>query len=342
MSERSFPLVSVVVPVLDGAGIIQRCIESLEAQKYQSLEIIIVDDGSTDGTPDLVQPPARLVKTRGRVGAGAARNLGAREAKGEILMFTDADCVVPPDWVSSALATIEREKVKCGGGGYAGTINQNFSQLFAFEELAYRRRNIHGYVNTLVSNNMFCDAGLFYQAGGFSENYRAASSEDFEFSWKISRSYQLWWDTENGVCHDFTDTLIDYLKQQFRFARDAVPMLLKNVALMKGRTHHGKQIYVETGLTIAALFSGLIQQWILTLILLGLIAVVNIGFLWRLQRRRGWLFMLRSVGVIYLRDFIIVGGVAWGMLKWAASLVTKPSTINPPSPKGSGVASHQP
>ena len=59
-------------------------------------------------------------------------------------------------------------------------------QWFAYEELAWRRRNFYGYVDTLVSNNLFCERNLFLSAGGFPENYRTASSEDMEFSWKIS------------------------------------------------------------------------------------------------------------------------------------------------------------
>jgi glycosyltransferase involved in cell wall biosynthesis len=67
------------------------------------VEILVVDDGSTDGTPGLVKPPVRLLSTGGRKGAGAARNIGARAAAGEVLFFTDADVVAPPDWIDKAL-----------------------------------------------------------------------------------------------------------------------------------------------------------------------------------------------------------------------------------------------
>ena len=58
--------------------------------------------------------------------------------------------------------------------------------------------NFYGYVDTLVSNNLFCERNLFLSAGGFPENYRTASSEDMEFSWKISREESIWWEN-NGV-----------------------------------------------------------------------------------------------------------------------------------------------
>ena len=99
-------------------------------------------------------------------------------------------------------------------------------QWFAYEELAWRRRNFLWVWDTLVSNNLFCERNLFLSAGGFPENYRTASSEDMEFSWKISREESIWWEKNNGVLHNFASCKNDYLKQQKRFAIDAVPMML--------------------------------------------------------------------------------------------------------------------
>ena len=89
-------LASVVVPAYNGAHFLPRCLASLQKQTHPRVEIIVVDDGSTDGTPDLVQAPVRLLSTGGRKGAGAARNDGAKAAAGDVLFFTDADVVAPP------------------------------------------------------------------------------------------------------------------------------------------------------------------------------------------------------------------------------------------------------
>ena len=207
-------LVSAIVPVYNGAHCLPRCLESLQKQTHPRVEIIVVDDGSTDGTPGLVQAPVRLLSTGGRKGAGAARNVGAQAATGDVLFFTDSDVVAPPDWIAKALRARAEKGVPCGGGGYAGPVKEIFIQQFAHEELVWRRRHHRGYVETLVSNNLWCERELFLAKGGFPEAYQAASSEDMEFSWAVSRDHKLWWDPDNGVFHDFADTVRGYLRQQ--------------------------------------------------------------------------------------------------------------------------------
>ncbi|MDD5677766.1 MAG: glycosyltransferase [Kiritimatiellae bacterium] len=314
-SSVSSDTVSIIVPVHNGAATIGRCLDSLFNQDCPVLEIIVVDDGSTDGTPDLVKSPATLVRSGGQKGAGAARNAGARAARGDVLMFTDADVAVPRNWVRRALETMQAHGVDCGGGGYAGPLKEVFMQQFAFEELAFRRRHIGGYVATLVSNNLLCRAALFREAGGFPEHYRAASSEDMEFSWKVSRTHKLWWDRDNGVYHDFAGTLSRYLKQQFGFARDAVPMLLKTSGLMKGKTHHGRLIYVETFLTLAAVMSGLVGYAGAMGLMFGGVLLVNLPFLVFIAAKRGPVFILKSVPTIVARNLAIVAGCGWGFFR---------------------------
>lgn len=303
-------LVSVIVPVYNGAHCLPRCLASLQAQTHPRVELIVVDDGSTDGTPDLVQPPVRLLSSGGRKGAGAARNVGARAATGEVLFFTDADVVAPPDWIARALQSREEKGVPCGGGGYAGPVREIFIQQFAHEELVWRRQHHHGYVETLVSNNLWCERELFLAKGGFPEAYRAASSEDMEFSWAVSRDHRLWWDAENGVYHDFASTVKGYLRQQIRFAKDAVPMLLGNRALVHGgKTHHGRQLYVELAFTGLGLLC--------FPLFLGVVAA-NAGFLGEISAKRGGGFAARALGLVFLRNFSILWGVAVGFIEFFA------------------------
>ena len=309
-AATDIPLVTVIVPAYNAASVVGRCVESLLAQTWPRVEVIVADDGSTDGTAAAVKAPARVVATGGRKGAGGARNIGAQEAKGEVLFFTDADVVAPPDWIEKAMRVRAEKGVRCGGGGYAGPIREIFMQQFAHEELVWRRRGYKGYVETLVSNNLWCDREVFWEVGGYPETYKAASSEDLEFSWEVSRNHKLWWDGENGVFHDFTPTVRAYLSQQGRFARDAVPMLARNRKLFGGgRTHHGRQLYAEVALAAAGFV--LPPAW------LGVWAV-NVPFLRWVARKRGGRFAWKALGMVFLRDFAALWGVAcgvWNMLR---------------------------
>jgi glycosyltransferase involved in cell wall biosynthesis len=306
------PFISVIVPVYNGERFLKACLDSLKNQSYDHYEIIVVDDGSTDGSPKLATHPARLISTEGRTGAGAARNLGAKSAKGDYILFTDADVEAPKDWVEKTANTILKHHVKCGGGGYAGPVEDTFIQWFAFEELAWRRRNFHGEVETLVSNNLFCERELFESLGGFPESYCAASSEDMEFSWKVSRNHKLWWNRDNGVRHNFTPTVKDYLRQQSRFARDAVPMIFGNKKLIGGKTHHPKSFYLEVALTGLSIFLLVLLHPLAALISILSVIWINHGLLRAMEHKHRKGIVLKSIGLIFARNLTIILGALHG------------------------------
>lgn len=95
------PLVSVVIAVRDGAATLPACLAALVAQDYPDVEVIVVDDGSTDTTADIARAAGvRLIQTLG-TGASVARNLGIEAARGDLVAFTDGDCVADTRWVRS-------------------------------------------------------------------------------------------------------------------------------------------------------------------------------------------------------------------------------------------------
>jgi glycosyltransferase involved in cell wall biosynthesis len=97
--------VSVVIAAYNEVRYIGRCVRSLQAQTHRPLELIVVDDGSRDGTADVLArfEGVRLLR-QPHLGAGRARNTGARVATGEILVFVDADMEFPPQFVARLVA----------------------------------------------------------------------------------------------------------------------------------------------------------------------------------------------------------------------------------------------
>jgi hypothetical protein len=104
IAGRAAPTVSVVIPARDAAGTLPRTLDALAAQDEPADEVIVVDDGSADGTAELAGGHAvvdRVLRQDG-AGPGAARNRGWRAARGEVVAFTDADCFPLPAWLATA------------------------------------------------------------------------------------------------------------------------------------------------------------------------------------------------------------------------------------------------
>lgn len=99
-------LISVIIPVYNEEKSISACLQSLLSQTHSLLEIIIVDDGSTDRTLQLAKNYKVTFLTQKHQGPGAARNLGAKKAKGDIFVFVDADMTFAPDFIEKLTAPI--------------------------------------------------------------------------------------------------------------------------------------------------------------------------------------------------------------------------------------------
>lgn len=111
----SRPLISIVIPAWNHGPELVQCLASLEVQTYTPFEVIVVDDASTDDTQTRLKSvhpryPLRVIRLEHNSGAPTARNRGADDAKGEYLLFLDADIELRPH----ALEVMERELVKSG------------------------------------------------------------------------------------------------------------------------------------------------------------------------------------------------------------------------------------
>ena len=118
--ERERPLISVVIAAFNAADTLPRCIDSVLAQTYEPLEMLIVDDGSTDATPAVLDAhPSRRRFTVIRVengGPSRARNLGVDRARGGLIAFFDSDCLLQPHCVEELADSRGDERVASVGG----------------------------------------------------------------------------------------------------------------------------------------------------------------------------------------------------------------------------------
>ncbi len=104
------PQVSIIIPVFNGQYTVRDCIDSLLNLNFpaEDREIIIVDNHSSDRTPEILAEYGDLIQCdwEGQRGAAAARNRGINSCRGKWVAFTDADCVVDSNWLSSKVASL--------------------------------------------------------------------------------------------------------------------------------------------------------------------------------------------------------------------------------------------
>ena len=121
-NQEKTPLISVIIPVYNIKEYIERCVKSVEDQTYKNLEIILVDDGSSDGTEKMLDEMA-LKDERIKVfhkengGSSSARNLGITKSTGDYISFVDSDDFIEPDMIESLHSAIKRHGVKCAQVG---------------------------------------------------------------------------------------------------------------------------------------------------------------------------------------------------------------------------------
>lgn len=187
------PSVSIVIPVKDRAEDLAHCITSLKKLSYPQalLEIIVVDDGSSDETPTVaVDLGARLIES-GAVGGGPAlaRNRGAAVAKGEIIAFIDSDCTASENWLKDLLPAFRDEKLAAVGGWVGGM--HDGSALDRYEavmsSLNLGRREMSGGAGGdtfyLPSCNLLVRRTAFENAGGFRSEMHVG--EDVDLTWRF-------------------------------------------------------------------------------------------------------------------------------------------------------------
>jgi glycosyltransferase involved in cell wall biosynthesis len=107
---QSKPLLSVIVPTLNEEAYIEKLLLSLKRQTYTNFEVVLSDDGSTDNTIEIAEKYGAVVVTNPKIGEFKSRNVGAFHSKGEILVFTSADAILPKDVLEKTLTEFVKNK----------------------------------------------------------------------------------------------------------------------------------------------------------------------------------------------------------------------------------------
>jgi len=191
MSGNTTVKVSVIVPTYNSEGVIGHCLESLINQSYprDQYEVIVSDDGSIDETRRIAEsfPGVRFLGHADK-GPSSARNAGACQAVGDIIVFTDSDCVPCPDWLEKMVQPFLRDPEVVAVKGAYRTRQKERVARFCQKEFEERYRVLAQYENIdfVDSHSAAFRKAAFWAVGGFDSRFPVASNEDVELSYKLA------------------------------------------------------------------------------------------------------------------------------------------------------------
>jgi GT2 family glycosyltransferase len=245
------PRVSVVVATYNGARTLRACLSSLSRLNYPGYEVILVDDGSTDQTPEIARdfPAVRVVRQE-HLGLSAARNTGIRAAQGEIVALTDADCRPDRDWLYYLVGDLFR-------GGFGGIGGHNFLPPDDSAVAAAVMASPGGPAHVMLTDreaehvpgcNMAFPKRALEEVGGFDPIFHAAG-DDVDLCWRLQqRGYKLGFSPAGFVWHHRRATVGAYLKQQAGYGEAEALLVRKHPAYFNkvGRSVWRGRIYASS------------------------------------------------------------------------------------------------
>jgi glycosyltransferase involved in cell wall biosynthesis len=206
---------SVIIPVHNEAKTLGRCLGALAAQTGapDDLDIIVVDDASRDGTAEVAQAyGVRVVALPVQQGPAVARNAGAAEARGEVLLFIDADCEAAPDWCQEMLRPLAAADIGGAYGAYRSRQTGWVARLAQAEfEERYARLARRESIDFFATHAAAIRRTAFLQMGGFRSDLRG--NEDVELAFRLSQGgYRLAFAPRAVVYHEHPTALRSYLR----------------------------------------------------------------------------------------------------------------------------------
>jgi len=322
------PLISVVIPVYNGATTLAGCLEAVLASDYTAHEIVVVDDGSTDDSRAIAsQYSVQIVALEQNLGAARAKNQGVSAAKGSIIFFTDADVHIPPQALSYVAEDMADEKVHAVVGLLADSCPyRNFASQFKnlWMHFTYRRQPER--VGLFFTSAAAIRREIFVREGGFDPNYAGASiTEDIEFGQRLlAKDYWTLMDQRITVEHHKHYTWQQVLCTDLYRARGLLQTWLRNRANKSERAHYASvpwyfgagvgALGLAIGLGLLALLFGSGTLGVMCGLGVTVALALNVPFLVALARWRGPLFGLQSAGFL-LADLFVSGlGILLGGL----------------------------
>jgi uncharacterized membrane protein/glycosyltransferase involved in cell wall biosynthesis len=308
---KKFPLISVVLCSLNGADVISDALKAIKAQKWAGkLEIIVIDDGSTDDTYKIAKSfrGIKVIKNKRNLGTASSRNKGIKAAKGEIIAFTDDDCRPRPTWIKELYAGYTNDKI-LGVGGEAISNDKSsltlrylhynnplkplenkllrshgilyrfglyLKDLAGMNKVPNRKRSVY----TLFTANASFRKSALKKIGMFDERF-GFGGVDFDLCMRLNSAYpeSLWFAPKAKVDHQFNPSLRDTLRRSRAYGYGG------NGCMTRKHEDVNPTIYPFPLLIPLTFLLGIINPWYLFTPFVLVLAIYSLGIRMAIKER---------------------------------------------------------
>jgi len=315
------PFISIIVPAYNAAETLGECLAALLDQSIprSEYEVIVVDDGSTDATQEVVKKYGVLLLTQANQGPAAARNLGVSHAQGEILLFTDADCAPARNWIEAMVAPFVDPEIVGVKGVYKTWQKELVACFVQLEyEDKYDKMCREPYIDFIDTYSAAYRKAVFQNNGGFDPAFPRASGEDIDFSWRLSRrGCKMVFVPSAVVYHRHVASVLDYVHRKYYVGYWRVLMYRHHPGKMMSDSHTPQALKLQValaGLLVPTLLGAILWRGLLwvPLAITGIFLASTLPFDLKAARKDLTVATV-TPGLLFLRAIALGIGFAVGL-----------------------------
>lgn len=226
--------VSVIMPVKNDVKNVRAAINSILKQTKKPSEMIIVDGDSKDGTVESIKDLPIKILIESRPGGSLARNIGIKQSKGKLLLFTDSDCIACHDWIEQHLKALKKYSVvmgkivlhpDCKDSIVAKSLEYGLLPYFDFPFFDKNVETLPFW--NLYTSNLSFKKEILKDIGMMDEEFKLVGSEDVEFGYRISKKYDIGYAPKAIIYHKHKKSFRSAMKRAVIEGRQSVFLKFK-------------------------------------------------------------------------------------------------------------------
>jgi len=318
--------ISVIIPFYNSARTLGKCLSSVFNSNFKNYEVIVVSDDSKDESVNIAKKySCKIIKLKKNSGSAVARNIGAKKAKGDILVFLDSDVIIKKNALTIINQKFKDKKINLLQGIYSHKPNyKKFTTQFLQSYLCYYLfpKN-KKFTETLCTCFISIRCELFIESKGFDEIFNSSNSEDEDFGYRlIEKGYVIPIDRRLNTKHDVDISLFNFIKRSLKMHIGEMKLYLRKKNITK-KLQQGNYLGVVLGiglifwisfLPIINIFLAIPKYYEIFFIFNFCFLIISFNFLKFIFVEKSFINMMMSIPLIYLDRFLMMICAVYGIL----------------------------